>query len=317
MKKILMLFICFLVISLSRAGSVVVYPGMCDASATEYLDSVHFVVASDEDNILRIFEVGKGVKALRDIDLNVFLDTKKNQEADLEGAAKIGNRIYWISSHGANKNGKHRPSRRRFFATDIQLAPVGIPYSDLIEDMGRYPDYRNLKLGEATQLAPESPGGLNIEGLAENPAGGLYIGFRNPIPQGKALLAPLLNPEGVIAGKKAKFGAPIMLSLGGLGVRSLEYSGARKEFLIVAGRPDSQNEFKLFTWSGKISDAPKHLYSVVFGDLYPEAMAWDPSHVNRLLVLSDDGGACQDEDSPARKSEFRGMVVDFDKFGKR
>jgi hypothetical protein len=51
---------------------------------------------------------------------------------------------------------------------------------------------------------------------------------RNPIPGKRALLVPLENPEEVVDGRAAKLGTPILLPLGGLGVRNIEYFEARR-----------------------------------------------------------------------------------------
>ena len=40
-------------------------------------------------------------------------------EADLEDAARIGNRVYVIGSHGRNKDGKLERARYRFFGMDL------------------------------------------------------------------------------------------------------------------------------------------------------------------------------------------------------
>lgn len=91
------------------------YWHMCDASAAVALDNERFVVADDEGNVLRVFKRGEP-EPLSEHNLTKFLDAKKG-ESDLEGAARVGDRIYWISSHGVNKNGKFEPNRQRFFAT--------------------------------------------------------------------------------------------------------------------------------------------------------------------------------------------------------
>ena len=83
------------------------------------------------------------------------------------------------------------------------------------------------------------------------------IGFRNPIPNGKALLVPLENPHAVIArNEKPKLGKPILLDLGGLGMRSIEYSDAKKTYFIIAGPYDNNDGFQLYQWSGKPAGAP-------------------------------------------------------------
>src|SRR5258708_3118286 len=74
-----------------------------------------------------------------------FLGTDEDKESDLEGSAVVGSRIYWISSHGTNKNGKVQERRRRFFATEIvggrvpTVTPVGKPYGLLVDDLAKLP----------------------------------------------------------------------------------------------------------------------------------------------------------------------------------
>lgn len=181
------------------ASAVMTYRGSCDASAAVALDADHFVVAGDEDNTLRVYSRGRP-EPVGEAPLATFLDSG-NKESDLEAAAAVGKRIYWIASHGRNSKGKPRPDRQRFFATDIDpgaqpgVTPAGTPYRGLLEDLAAAPTLAGLRLGDAARLAPEAPGGLNIEGLAAMPDGSLLVGFRSPVPNGRALLVPLLNPS--------------------------------------------------------------------------------------------------------------------------
>ena len=78
----------------------------------------------------------------------------------------------------------------------------------------------------------------------------MLIAFRNPTPDGKALLIPLKNPKQVVDGKVAKLGKPISLSLGGLGIRSIEYVEAKGKYLIVAGPHGDEGDFQLFNGQG-------------------------------------------------------------------
>lgn len=295
---------------------VSVYNGICDASAAVALGRDHFVVADDERNTLIVYKRGQPA-SVASVQLSPFLGTASDKESDLEGAAAIGQRIYWISSHGRNKNGKVREERYRFFATDVDaskvppsLTPVETPYGRLLDDLLSADELKNYHLGEAAQRAPESQGGLNIEGLAATPDGKLLIGFRNPILDGKALLVPLNNPDGVITGQAAKFGAPVSLDLGGRGVRSIELVGAT--YLIVAGPPADSGSFALFRWSGKATDAPALVKKIDFKSLRPEALFEIPM-TNMVQILSDDGGvetsgvACKDREAVHRS--FRSITV--------
>ena len=71
-----------------------------------------FVVANDEDNVLRIYREGRTAAPVSALDLSEFLKSDpKHPEADIEAAARIGNRIYWIASHGTNSEGELRSGR--------------------------------------------------------------------------------------------------------------------------------------------------------------------------------------------------------------
>lgn len=187
------------------------YTGSADASGAVAITSNLFVVADDEDNSLRLYHSDRGGPPVKEFDCNAFLEVQgKSLEADLEAGARIGDRAYWIGSHGRNKNGRERLNRCRFFATDISvtggevtLTPVGKPCKDLLDDLIRDPRFESFHFAAASQLTPKAADALNIEGLSATPEGHLLIGFRNPIPQGRALLIPLLNPNEVIEGKAA------------------------------------------------------------------------------------------------------------------
>ncbi len=81
------------------------YQGPCDASAATALDAAHFVVGADEGDTLYIYRRSEAA-AVASIDLSGFLGTKTGEESDIEAAAAIGTRIYWITSHGRNGKGK-------------------------------------------------------------------------------------------------------------------------------------------------------------------------------------------------------------------
>ena len=160
------------------------------------------------------------------MDLSSFLGTMPKTESDIEGAATLGSKIFWITSHGTNSNGQVQDRRRKLFATEIldgalpTVRSVGKPYSKLVEDLSADPKLAKYNLAEAAKKPPKIKGALNIEGLADFGDGKLPIGFRNPLPDDMALLVPLENPEELVNGAPAKLGSPIELFLGGRGVRS-------------------------------------------------------------------------------------------------
>ncbi len=294
--------------SIIVAETSTIYRGMCDASAAVPLDQEHFIVADDEHNTLQIYRRGRP-DPVSAVPLSDFLDTDEDKESDLEGAAAVGSRIYWISSHGTNKNGKVQDRRRRLFATDIvsgsppTVTPVGRAYNMLVDDLSTHPALSKYKLAKAATLPPKSPGGLSIEGLASTADGRLLIGFRNPVPNGKALIVPLLNPDAVVRGVRASLGAPIEVDLKGQGIRSVERDG--DSYLIIAGGIDGGGLSKLYRWSGREADDPKPVEGVGFSGFNPEALFLVPDRPE-LQILSDDGKV--DGDKCSEKA-FRSMTV--------
>ncbi len=300
---------------------VKVFHGMSDASAAAALSKDIFVVADDENNILRIYEREGSAYPVDSIDLNEFLGSdSEHPESDIEGATRIGNRIYWISSHGRNKDGKFRESRYRFFATKIitengkpTLKPEGSVCTDLLETMLRTPDLRKLGLDRAAgwngslekkqreKLAPKEQG-LNIEAISATPDGGtLYIGFRNPRPGNKAIVLPLLNAAAVIEKQQTPvFGKPLLWDLKGLGLRAMEYSPQNGMYFIVAGFHDERKGSVLYRWSGQIIEAPEYMGSIApdVPDFTAEAIISFKGDEN-MWFFSDDGSILVDIASEA------------------
>ena len=102
----------------ASAQQITTFNGPCDASAAVALDATHFIVGDDEHNILHVYRQGQPAP-VASLNLANFLGTAADEESDIEGAAAIGSRIYWITSHGSNSKGKARPARQRFFATEV------------------------------------------------------------------------------------------------------------------------------------------------------------------------------------------------------
>lgn len=298
----------------------ITYFGMCDASAAVALGSSLFVVANDEDNVIRLYRREPPGMPVSSFDLAAFIRPRgRDPESDLEGAARVGDRIYWITSHGRNAKGEVSRNRQRFFATtvtfgeEVRLHPVGVPYRGLLRDLRADRRLRPFALAAAARRAPKLPDALNIEGLVAMPDGHLLIGFRNPIPHGLALLVPLLNPADVVRGRRARFGDPIQLDLGGLGVRSIGWGNGK--YLIVAGPYDEDGVSRLYEWPGPGSRATP-VEGVNFTGLNPEGIAFETERGTRdVFILSDDGTleidgvGCKKIHDPAER-RFRGYRLD-------
>ena len=305
-----------------RVSVSATYTGSADASGAVSLGTNYFVVGDDEDNTLRIYRRhGDGAPVMVE---NVgewnTLQAKggKKKELDLEAAARLGDKIFWLGSHSNNKNGKIELNRRQLFATTItetngafHIAPAGLPYRHLVEDLASDSRLEKFKLAEAAAAgrAPKDAGGFNLEGICATPDGHLLIGFRNPIPHGRALLVPLLNPEAIIHGEQAQLGYPIQLDLQGRGIRDLILVG--NEYFIIAGdyrggKAAGALISQIYQWDGH-SAQPRLLVSLP--QMNPEALIAYPDTGNKeLQVLSDDG---QKPPLPSDKRTFRSVKVDF------
>lgn len=273
--------------------------GICDASAAIPLAQDHFLVADDEDNILRIYRSDTSGYPVCEIDVsNYFVNNPKQKEVDIEAATQIGEIIYWITSHGTNKQGKSRPERRQFFANKISinnncwsLEQVGSSYTQLLEDILLDSRLDIYQFATAATIPPKEKGGLNIEGLTITPEQELLIGFRNPLPQDKAILLPLKNPQDLLKkDTKAIFGDVIELDLNGLGIRSIEYWSSESCYLIAAGSYDSSHKFALYQWSGITTEDPQLIeVTGLASNFIPESVISYPNRDGQLHLLSDDG----------------------------
>ena len=177
----------------------------------------------------------------------------------------------------------------------VKLDFVGSPYHRLLHDLVSSSIGKQLGLEKVVRfddpskksLAPKKDG-INIEGLAAAADGTLYIGFRNPLFGGKALIVRLTNPRDVLlSGDSCKFEGPILLDLDKRGIRSLEYDATAGVCYIVAGEKDSENNFSVYKWNGDGESRPAEIIKIESENNFnPEAMFL---HGNKLYLLSDDG----------------------------
>jgi hypothetical protein len=325
MRRFCFVWACLLVLFSSASGQETStkrtrFTGICDASAAVRIKEDLVAIADDEDNSMRVYSVVQGGKPVFVRNLSGFLAADpQSPEADIEAGARIGVRIYWITSHGRNSTGKYRRNRGQFFATLIEetdgavsLEPLGTPYRQLLGDMYTNPMLASLNLETAALRPPKDPGAVNIEGLAATPEGHLLIGFRNPIPKGRAVLIPLLNPAELLVSKPARFGAPILLDLGGLGIRSI--AAVANGYVIIAGNFDGGGKPHLYHWIG-VGQEPVLVKGIDRAGLNLEAVTEFGGSADALglFMTSDDGTKqvggrpCKTLKDPDQKS-FRGIV---------
>jgi hypothetical protein len=318
MRLLSLIIFCLCLNTFAFAGENY-FKGVCDASAAVVIGTTHLLVAEDEDDVLLLYSIKKPATApISRFDFSSELRADPDRESDIEGAARVENRIYWITSHGRNGKGRIRKNRYRLFATDLsnrsstvlKLTWVG-SYSRLIRDALDKTSWESSDeqeidatinfLGNATQLderkieglAPKK-NGLNIEALAALPDNrGLLIGLRNPLYHSKALVIHLKNPNNLVTNKsvKAIFGKPLYLDLKGLGLRSMAYNAESRKFLLIAGGKSSGGPFRLFEWDFDKNDSPdsieeKNIKLKFSEGSHPEALF---TYSSQIYVLHDEG----------------------------
>lgn len=288
------------------APAVVEYVGICEASASVALDDIHFVVASDELNTFQIYRRGVP-RPVRSRPFKDFLDA---DSSDIEAAARIGDRVYWISSFSRSKEDGNARDRSVLFATRIvhtadgpTLEPLGKPFEKLRRYLKRELDLPGTH--------------IDIEGLAGSPEGNLLIGFRGPLLEdGTAPVLRLVNPIAVTElAAKPIFGMLQKLDLGKRGIRSIDWTGlSPSAYLIVAGpgtdgeRPDDgAAKFLLYSWNGT-DPKPKRLQVTLPETFTAEALVLYPER-GLVQVLSDDGKKKSERKIPKHKRRFRSFDV--------
>ncbi len=278
------------------------YIGICEASAAVALDESHFVVASDETNTLQIYRRGiaKPVQALK------FKSFLGSETSDIEAAARIGDKVYWISSFSRPTGGGNAGGRSVLFASKIvrtaggpTLEPIGTPFEGL----------RGYLKKELHRPGTD----INIEGLAATPQGDLLIGFRAPLIDKMAPVLRLTNPAAVTErGEEPHFGKPHMLDLGDRGIRSIDWTGLLPPLYLVlaASEKDKGEKFSLYSWSG--DDRPPVKLPPKFpSDFTAEALVFYPEK-GLVQILSDDGKkGVKESDVPKKKRRFRSIDVSY------
>ncbi len=333
-------------VAAAAQAEMVTFSEACDASGLVFTAEGSLLVAEDQSDILLTYRDSGGAPIGR-TDLYGLTGTParaRNNFSAFEGAARLGDKIYFITSHAREEKGKNRPNRRRLLAVKATrtgdsetIEPVGIAYTALNADLAKSPELRALGLSNSIlqlhrQLPHLAPGkqGINIEGLAAGKDSGLLIGLRNPRPQGLTSLIPLENPDSVVLGYgEPVFGAPYRFDLGGLGISDIALHSEQGVYFILAAPHDRDGDAKLYRWSG-VRDEPATLVRDIGpSDFAAQALAVT-NDGKRLMLLSDDGDrpipvkakeecrvrtradgqcACQDLVDAGRK-QFRGQWID-------
>lgn len=170
---------------------------------------------------------------------------------DIEGAASgADGTIFAIASHSLNKKDQRRDKREQL----VQLKMNDGMDVGLLGNVGM----REAIVGELLKIdsaLADREHEINIEGLCFSKAGDtLMIGLRAPLYKGKAIVLLLENPYEIISDSfTAKFSAkPLLLDLGGTGVRALAYSDSSGKYFFISEVETKKKKMRprLWAWDG-------------------------------------------------------------------
>jgi len=319
--------------SVASIPGTAIYQSTADGSAAVWAGD-HFINFDDETNIARLYKAGTGGSSVKSWNLTSALGLSK--EADFEDAARIGNNLLLITSHGRNKDGEYKTDRYRFAkltvsgsgsSTNITVAGYTktLVQSLLTSSNWQQPDAtiisllaQRTQLSKATvaNLAPKEEG-FNIEGLGQLPGATtrVAIGLRNPLINGQAIVITLENPLEAATGSTPIFGQAIRMDLGGCGVRAMSWSAADNTMYILAGHINSDPEanFFLYRWNGQPTSAPEYLAALQHssGGSLEAILRHEGS--NKLRILVDEGAVLingtENKSLPTADQRFHDMLV--------
>jgi len=306
------------------------YEGSRRVTAAVAVGEDMFIAASDDDNLLRIYSMTDSSGPLTSFDLSEYLEVAPGLPVAIAGATRVGDRVYWITSHSRDEEGRIRPERYRFFATTVvmknghvTIEPVGKPNKTLMHKLVERHTVRTLRLDKATRFGSElaeeerrklAPfgAGLRIGALCASGNAEVLIAFHNPRPlrvttgTPHALVVPLDNAAEVIEkGEDPIFGEGILWDFHGLGIAGFEYSPFHRAYFIVAGPHDGDGSFVLYRWSGMKAYQPEPVSeTVVDGGFFPRTVIAS-GNGGRILLLGGDAGS--QATGASEKASFPGL----------
>jgi len=307
------------------------FMGSCNTSVAIPFTGTTFLVASDEDQILRLYDwkkPGPPIATSRDLSL-VFGAQGKGEppdyrEIDLEGGVRVGDSWYFLGSHGRNPKGKARPGRKRLAMLTLErrgdhlfVAMQGVTDQLLLALEADW-RFSAFELDSAAAKGTSEVDALNLETLAAAPGGELLVGFRSPVSEkGEAIIAKILNPDALATGEPLRIAEPIRLDLGGRGLRAMIELPGKHGQLIIAGAEPPAEDFQIYTWKTATAkpEVLEHGAPIPLG-FRPESAVYD-AEADELLLFSDDGKRRVDaagtecEDLPEAERAFRTHVIPF------
>lgn len=217
--------------------------------------------------------------------------------ADPEGIAYGASFFYVVGSQSHAEVGERNALVRFAFDSGNQ----SMTKVDVIANLRDFLIEKVPELKETSERAGND-GGLNVEGIAwDIPNERLLLGLRSPLVGGKALVIPvkLREPLGPFSKENLDVaGSAIQLSLGGLGIRDIQYDARSASFLIIAG-PSSHGEttaeYSLWEWNGDANqsnpDASPRELTKLDSKMKPEGVTRAEIGGRKFIFVVGDGSS--------------------------
>ncbi len=264
------------------------------------------VIASDKGNAAQVLKQqakGGGYEAWG-APVTLLVNPEKPEfDLDIEAIACMGRTVYLAGSHSyRRKRVLTRPgepertyaeNRIRLAATEHQkrrdhvfrfelnaegrLKPGSLQSINLRHILSETEHFRRLA------KVPGRENGVNIEGIAVDKQGNLYIGFRSPVLRGNFVPVLVLSDFNSYSKRELRF-----VDLDGHGIRGMATTASGK-FLLIAGPVGDRNAAsQIYLWDGKDmipgTGSPGGQTSVLVRDV----PAPGGSHAEGIAILSED-----------------------------
>lgn len=241
--------------------------GLIDVEGT---DGVFFVDNKRDGHVflMRFDADGKHIDSVKAIDLGVNV-------VDPEALTFDGTHYYSISSQSKPKAVEGVGLAR--FKFDNQSHNVSG-----VESLHGLKDFLVQNVAELRELGntKDKDGGINIEGLAWDARQKRFlVGLRSPVVDGHALIVPIRfrDPKGnfSIENLEVEGSKAIRLPLGGVGIRGIEYDKQTKNYQLISGAAENQEQadFGIWEWNGDTNQAVVREIKKFDKSLKPEGVA--------------------------------------------
>lgn len=272
-------------------------PGVFEPSAIQQLPDGRLLVVEDEkEHPFTLLTIAGGEISTAALCPGLIeFDDAFWKLDDLEGLAlDAAGRVCAITSHSRNSKGETKNAREKLVRFRVQ--------GDDIVERQVVGDLKTALVAVHPLLAAaagvrdvKNEGGLNIEALEFDPhTGALWTGFRSPVPEGRAILARLENPDEMFdAGAPPRIaGELVRLDLRGDGLRGMAWVPALAGYLLISGPvAREQVPFRLWLWNGESAAAPRQVtVPGLAGFAHAEGVC--PARLagrDVIVLVSDDG----------------------------